>query len=132
MSPPPDNLNSAARASVIEELSTLVREVLSFGTAMGTSVAQLDGHKDTLDSLKKTLEHLLEEEKKKNELKAQEERRLEARGGRDHEFRMRVLHGFGGLLTGSLVPAILYYTLGFNPTASTNCPPSEVQHGQNP
>ena len=110
-----------------------MREVLTFGTTVGQSVAQLDGHKDTLDGIKKTLDALLEEEKRKNHLKEQEERRLEARGGRDHEFRMRILHGAGGLLTGSVVPALLYFFFGYNPQP-TNCPPpnTEVSHESHP
>lgn len=122
------------RPSVVEELSALVREVLTFGTTVGTSVAQLDTHKDTLEVIKTILTRIETEEKRKNNIKEAEERRLEARGGRDHEFRMRILHGVGGLLTGSIVPALLYFLLGYNPndTGKPNCPPPEVEHEQAP
>lgn len=101
--------------SVIDDLGTLVREVITFGTNVGSSVAQLDDHRKTLKDIAEILSSLRNEQKKANELKKIEEERLERAGGRNHEFRMRILHGFGGLLTGSLVPAMLWYFLGYDP-----------------
>lgn len=133
---PPRPEPSAPR-SVVDDLGKLVREVLSFGTTVGTSVTQLDNHRETLDTVRKILEDIAESQKKANELKEAEERRLEARGGRDHEFRMRLLHGAGGLLTGFIVPAMMYYLTGWSPNQPF-CPPPppppaiEVSHEPSP
>ena len=112
--------------SVVDDLGVLVHEVMAFGTTVGTSVAQLDGHKDTLDGIKRVLDAIEEEKRRANDLKQAEERRLDARGGRDHEFRMRILHGLGGMLTGIILPALTYQFTGWTPS-QTNCPPPAVE-----
>jgi uncharacterized protein YgbK (DUF1537 family) len=115
---------------VIDDLGTLVRETITFGKTVGISVAHLDDHRKTLEDVKRLLEDLTEQQKKANDLKAVEEKRLNRAGDNQHEFRMRLLHGAGGLLTGSIVPAMLWYFLGYEP-ATSNCPPpaapAEVQ-----
>ena len=115
--------------SVIDDLGNLIHEVITFGKTVGIGVAQLDEHRHTLDEIKKLLTALddnkkreLEIKARENELKAIELDKLDKAGGRNHEFRMRILHGFGGLLTGSaLVPGLLYYFLGYEP--HRECPP---------
>ena len=118
--------------TVVDDLSALVREVLTFGTTVGTSAAQLDDHRATLDNLRSLLDQLIAEQKRANDLKEAEERRLEARGGRDHEFRMRLLHGAGGLLTGCIVPALLWYFTGWSPNQNNTPPVKEVRDEQSP
>jgi len=107
--------------SVIDDLSVLVREVIGFSTSVGTRVAQLDAHKETLQRIQTLLVRLIEEKERENELKEEtlklrelEEKRRNRDGGRNHEFRMRLLTAGGGLLTGSIVPALLWYFLGYS------------------
>jgi hypothetical protein len=125
-------IDPPGQRTVLDDLGSLIHEVITFGKTVGVGVAQLDDHRQTLDDIKKLLTSLEETKKreleirvKENELKAMELEKLDKAGNRNHEFRMRILHGFGGLLTGSaLVPGLLYYFLGYEP--HRECPPVSV------
>ena len=111
--------------SVVDDLSTLVRAVIGFGTTVGTSIGQLDAHRDDLARVHSLLDRLAAEKERENDLKEREEKRLARAGGQNHELRMRLLTGAGGLLTGSIVPALLYYFLGYEPKPPV-CPPPSI------